>query len=145
MEIVVHTVGIEYPRVCRQAAVFIDGAAGKQHLPCIVHGLDFKPHLPDYATSGNSKPNGDYHIRADAAEIIDTANPASTTTDDIDGEGRPNYSGFGRGADEYIITNRTTAKTATAIANGESALESACPTPRTITVKTRNLPLVELH
>lgn len=60
----------------------------------------------DPATSGTPKPGGDYHLRTDAVEAIDSADPASPVTEDFDGDPRPlDGPGSGgivndRGADE---------------------------------------------
>ena len=57
---------------------------------------------PDAATSGNTKSGGDYHIKSDAVEIIDSADPSSTVTVDIAGGSRVG-SINDRGADEYGV------------------------------------------
>lgn len=63
---------------------------------------------PDYAANGNPKTGGNYHILVEAVEAIDTANPASAVTEDIDGDSRPldgpdgdTDEEFDMGADEY--------------------------------------------
>ncbi len=49
------------------------------------------------ASYGNPTTAGDFHIKSDAVEIINTADPASAVTDDIDGDSRTNND---MGADE---------------------------------------------
>jgi len=52
----------------------------------------------DPASNGNPKTGGDYHIRPDATQAIDSANAASQVYDDIDGQTRTGVNDMG--ADE---------------------------------------------
>ena len=56
---------------------------------------------PDPSTSTSTpKITGDYHLKPDAVEAINTADPASTVTEDFDGESRPAGTQNEMGADE---------------------------------------------
>ncbi|NIN34027.1 MAG: hypothetical protein GTO60_02500, partial [Gammaproteobacteria bacterium] len=70
-----------------------------------ITGTVFTTNAP--AGSGSPTTNGNYHLKSDAVEIIDSADPSSTVDEDMDGHSRPvDGPGTGgsvndMGADEY--------------------------------------------
>lgn len=75
-----------------------------------ITGTVFVSSLAASTTPRNSVDDGvDYHLKTDAVEAIDSANPASGVSIDFDGTARAQGSGFEMGADEHIALSPPTA------------------------------------